>query len=127
MSIATKRLDGSRCHLVQMLALAQTTLCSMGTQLPPPKKGTAAQFSADLYCGETAVCIMIPLGMEVGLSLGDIVLHGDPAPPFLKGDSPQFSANVRCGQMAGWMKTPLCTEVDFGRDHIVLDRDPALL
>ena len=32
-----------------------------------------------------AVCIMISLGMEVGLSLGDTVLDGDPAPPPLKG------------------------------------------
>jgi len=36
---------------------------------------------------KTAVCIRIPLGTEVGLSLGDFVLDGDPAPP-LKGHCP---------------------------------------
>jgi len=45
----------------------------------PHKKGTAPQFSAHVYCGQTAVCIRIRLGTEVGLSLSDIVLDGDPA------------------------------------------------
>jgi len=38
------------------------------------------QFSAHAYCGQTAVCITIPLGTEVRLSLGNIVLGTDPAP-----------------------------------------------
>jgi len=38
MFIAVKQLDGSRCQ-----ALAQATLCCMGTQLPP-KRGTAPKF-----------------------------------------------------------------------------------
>jgi len=50
----------------------------------PPQRGTAAQFSVNAYCGQTARCISIPLGTEVGLSPGDIVLDGDPAPPPLK-------------------------------------------
>jgi len=47
-----------------------------------PPKGTQSpvKFSAHVYWGQTAVCIKIPLGTEVGLSLGDIVLDGDPAP-----------------------------------------------
>ena len=32
------------------------------------------------YCGQTAGCFKMPLGMEVGLSPGDFVLDGDPAP-----------------------------------------------
>jgi len=54
----------------------------METELPSPKKGGRAprQFSAHLYCGQTAGFIRMPLGMEVGLSLGDFVLDGDPAP-----------------------------------------------
>jgi len=36
---------------------------------------------AHLYCGETAACIKMPLGMELGLGPGDFVLDGDPAPP----------------------------------------------
>ena len=39
MSVVAKRLDGLRRHLVQRLPSAQATLCSMGTQLPPAKKG----------------------------------------------------------------------------------------
>jgi len=37
----------------------------------------------------------MPLGTEVGLGPGDIVLDGDPAPPLAKmGHSPQFLAHV---------------------------------
>ena len=57
----------------------------------------------------------MPLGTEVGLSLREIVLDGDPVPPLLKGHSrSQFLANVRCGQTAGWTKIPLGMEVDLG-------------
>jgi len=38
---------------------------------PPP------QFSAHFYCGQTAACIKLPLGMEVCRSPGDFVLDGD--------------------------------------------------
>jgi len=50
--------------------------------LPSPKKGAEppSQFSAHFYCGQTAACVKMPLGMEVGLSPGDFVLDGDPAP-----------------------------------------------
>jgi len=52
----------------------------MGTQLPSPKRGQRPQLSAHLYCCQTAGCIKMPLGMEVGLSPGDFMLNGDPAP-----------------------------------------------
>jgi len=70
----------------------------------------------------------IPLGAEVDLSLGNIVLGGDPAPPTLMGGtapSPQFLANVRYGQMAGWTKMPLGMEVGLGPGDFVFDGDPA--
>ena len=69
----------------------------------------------------------MPLGVEVGLSPGDIVFDVDPATPRKKGTPTltQFLAHVCCGQMAGWMKTPLGTEVYLGPGHIVLDRVPA--
>jgi len=44
-----------------------------------------------VYCGETVGWIKLPLGTEVGLGPGDIVLDGDPVP------SP---AHVYCGQTA---------------------------
>ena len=68
----------------------------------------------------------MPLGTEVGLGLGDIVIDGDPAPPLLKGHSPQFSVHVYCGQTAGWIKMPLGTEVNLGPDDVVLDGVPSL-
>jgi len=40
-------------------------------------------------------CIKVPLGMEVGLGLGDLVLDGDPAPPPKEGlEPPVFSPCV---------------------------------
>jgi len=41
----------------------------------PPIRGTAApQFSAGVYCGQMAGWIKMPLGREVDLRAGDIVL-----------------------------------------------------
>ena len=37
--------------------------------------------SAHVYCGQTAAQIKMPLGMEVGLGPGHIMLDGDPDPP----------------------------------------------
>jgi len=46
---------------------------------PPP------QFSAHFYCDQTAGCIKMPLGMDIGLSPEDFVLDGDPVSPPQKG------------------------------------------
>jgi len=64
-----------------------------GDLAPPPQRGggRAHQFSAHVYCGQTARLagwIKMPLDMEASLGPGDIVLDGDPAPP--KGHSPTF-------------------------------------
>jgi len=56
----------------------------------PPKKGHSPQFSAHVYCSQTAhvYCAQtagwskMPLGTKVGLGPDRIVLHGDPAPNF---------------------------------------------
>jgi len=53
------------------------------------------QFSAHVYCGQTAEWIKMPLGTEIELGPGDFVLDGDPSPPPKKGRSPQFSAHCR--------------------------------
>jgi len=60
----------------------------METPLYPPQKGVepSRRFSAHFYCGQTAACIKMPLGMQVGLSPGDCVRWG-PSPP-------KFSAHV---------------------------------
>jgi len=64
----------------------------MGTQ-PPPQKGAEPppQFSAHFYCGQTAGCVKMPLGMDVGLSPGDFVLDEEPVTPLRKwGRAPQI-------------------------------------
>ena len=74
-----------------------------GDPASPPQRGTAAQFSANVPCGQTAEWTTMPLGMEVGLGPGDFVLDGDPAPLPKKGAEPppKFSAIFYCGQTAG--------------------------
>jgi len=50
-------------------------------------RGTTAlpYFSIHVYCGQTAGWIRIPLGTEVGIVPGDIVLDGDSASPTERG------------------------------------------
>ena len=61
-----------------------------GPSFPSPKRGRrpSPQFSAHVHCGQTAGCIELPLGVEVGLSPGDFVTDGDPVPPPQKGAEP---------------------------------------
>jgi len=97
-----------------------------GLSFPFPKGDTAPQFSAHVYCGQTAGWIKMSRGMEVGLGPGHIVLDGDPAPPPEKGaEPPQFSAHVYCGQTAGWIKMSLDANVSLVPGNIVLHGDPA--
>jgi len=109
------------------VGLNQRTLCLMGTQPPSPKGDGALQFSANVYCGQTAVWIKMPLGTEVGLGPDDIVLDGDPATLRKKG-TPTASNfwPIYCGQTAGWMKMPRGTEVEHGQGPFVLDGFPAI-
>ena len=86
------------------------------------------QFSAHICCGQTAGCIKMPFGTDVGLTLGDFVLDGDPVPLAKKGRSPpKNSADVYCGQTAGWIKIPLGTKVCLSPCDSVFDGDPAPL
>jgi len=68
----------------------------------------------------------MPLGTEVGLGPGDIVLVGDPAPHKQVHSTRHFSAHVYCEETAEWIKRPLSMS-DLGPGHIVLDRGPASL
>jgi len=62
----------------------------------------------------------MPLGTEVNLGPGDVVLDGVATPPKM-GTSFKFSVHIYCDQTAGWMKTPLGMGADLDPDHIVLD------
>ena len=80
-------------------------LCVRWGSSPLPKKGVEPplQFLVHFYCGQTALCIKMPLGVEVSLSPlspGDFVLDGDPAPHQKEGGAPQFLARGYCDQTA---------------------------
>jgi len=81
-SIAVKRLDASRCHLVWIEGGRPQPRRYVldGDPSPSQKRGRSPQFSADAYCDQTAVWIKMPLGTAVGLGPDYIVLDGDPAP-----------------------------------------------
>jgi len=104
----------------------------MGTQLPSSKRGYP-QFPAHVYCGQMAGWIMMPLGTEVGLGPGHVVLDGDPASPKKGTQPPIFRPyllwpNGWMDQDAAWWD-PLKIVPLHGRgpSDIVLDRDPAPL
>jgi len=77
----------------------------------------------------TAGWIKMPVGTEVNLGPGQIVLDGDAAAPFLppKRVAPTILAHVYCGQTLGWIKMKLGMEVGLGPGDIVLDGDPVPL
>jgi len=61
--------------------------------LPPQIGGTSAP--RPMYCGQTAAGIKMPLGTEVGLGPGHIMLDGDPFPLLLqKGTNPPILVHV---------------------------------
>ena len=66
----------------------------------------------------------MPVGTEVNVGIGDVVLDRVAALP-KRGMVPQFSVHVYCGQTAGWMKTPHGTDVELGAGHVVLEADSA--
>jgi len=53
----------------------------------------------------------MPLGTDVGLGSGHIMLYGDPAPPRKGGHKPAIFGPCLLWQTAGWIKMPLGTEV----------------
>ena len=69
----------------------------MGTQLSPEKGHTPAQFLAHVYCVQTAEWMEAPLGTEVDLGPGHLVLDGVPALRERGTAALLFSAHVCCG------------------------------
>jgi len=81
------------------VGLDQSNILLDGDLAPPSPKKAELQFSAHVYCGQTAVWMKMSLRTEVDLSPGHIVLDGDPAPlpPRKVHSSPLFSARIYCG------------------------------
>ena len=52
------------------------THCVTDPAPPPKKRGHSPQILAHVRCGQTARWIKMPLGIDVGLGLGDFVLDG---------------------------------------------------
>ena len=63
----------------------------------------------------------MPLGMEIGLGTGNIVLDGDPAPQ--KEHSPKFWSMSAVAKTAGWIKMPLGTKIYLSPGYILFDDD----
>jgi len=84
-----------------------------GPSSPSPKGGRAPpQFSAHVYCGQTAGWIKVALGMEVGLGPGHIVLDGNPAPLPKKGtESPIFGPFLANVYMLSPVRLSVCLSV----------------
>jgi len=74
-----------------------------GDPAPLPRKGRSPQFSANVYCGQTAGWVKMALVMEVGLGPGHIVLDGDPAPLSQKGAKPPPNSGPFLLWPNGWM------------------------
>jgi len=56
----------------------------------PLQRGTVPRFLAHVCCGQTAGWIQMPLGTQVGLCPGDIVLDGGPRSRLKKCTPPTF-------------------------------------
>jgi len=62
----------------------------------PSPKGAQPPFSANVYCGQMAGWIKMPLGTEVDLSPSHLVLCGDPAPQKRGHCNPPIFECVHC-------------------------------
>jgi len=78
-----------------------------GASSLPQKGHSSPQFSAHVCCGQTAGWITMPLGMEVDLGPGHIVLHWEP-PPSKKGTAP-----------TSWPMSIVAKCLDGSRCHLV--------
>ena len=87
----------------------------------PQEKDTAhTQFLAHLSAGKMAGRMKTPLGREVGLHSGEVVLDGTELST-QKEAQPPFSADVYYGQTARCISMPFGTVVGLGIRDIVLD------
>jgi len=78
--IVAKRLDRSKRHLVRSRPRPRPHCVRRRLSSPPPppkKKGHSPQFSSHVCCGQMAGLVKMPLGTEVGIGPGHIVLDRD--------------------------------------------------
>jgi len=93
---------------------------------PLPQKGpSVSQFSAHVYCGQTAGWIKMPLGTDIGFGPGDIVLDGDQAPPKKGAQPPIFGPCLLWPNGCICQDTSWYVSIGLSLGNIVLDGDPA--
>jgi len=98
-----------------------------GYPAPLLKRGHSRQFSAHVYCGQTAGWIKMALGMEMGLGPRHIVQDGDPASLPKRRQRPPILGPFLLWPN-GWMHQDATWYGGRRRpSHIVLDGDPAHL
>ena len=73
--------QGGTWYFGREVSLRTSDVVLDGDPAVPSPKGHSPQFLAHVYCGQTSGWIKVPLGTEVGLGPGAIVLDGAPAPP----------------------------------------------
>jgi len=98
-----------------------------GDQLPPEKGHTHPYpIFAHVCCGQTAGWIKMPLGTEVNLGLGDVVLDRVAVPPKRSTAQPLVFGSCLLWPN-GWMdEDTTWYRIDLGPGHIVLEGVPAL-
>jgi len=91
------------------------------------KGGWSPPISAYVHGGQTAGCIKLALGMEVGLGTGHIVLDGDPAPLPKRKRSPCPIFGPFLLWANGWMHQDATWYGGIGLvpGYFVFDGDPA--
>ena len=89
---------------------------------PMLRDGCPACLSVTLvYCGQTVGWIKMPLGTDVGLGPGDIVLDGDPALPIDRGTAiPHFSTHCAL------TRSPISAAAELFLKHVALLRVAAI-
>jgi len=110
------RYFGRRCCVVKM----RFFVCWQSTghtvlhwdPAPPRKRGASPQFLANVCCGQTARWIKMPLGTEVGLGPGDIVLDGDPTPPKRGHSSPKLCKDGNFALAAAPSQSTWCLDIE---------------
>ena len=104
LSLVAKQLDGSRYHLVRRSApRPRPHYARWGPSSRSPKRGHSLphQFWVHVYCSQGAGWMKTPVGMEVDLGPGYIVLNGDPVPLRMRLSSPLFGPYLLWTN--GWM------------------------
>ena len=105
----------------------------MKTRLSPSQEeNRVLQFSAHVYCAQTAGWIKMPLGMEVGLGSGHIVLWGPSSRSPKMGHAPRNLWPMFVDWLNSWIDQDILIHpavyprgrmVDLGPGNIVLDAD----